>query len=87
MSALVVEIYALVLRRIIHNNCRSHALFLLLMIDSNGGLLQVTVRYSITPVGVGKELTSEVIEGGEGINAWQYVCRKVHQHFCFWYEL
>jgi hypothetical protein len=38
--------------------------------------LQVTVRYSITPVGVGKELTSEVIEGGEGINAWQYVCRK-----------
>jgi hypothetical protein len=39
--------------------------------------LQVTVRYSVTPVGVGRELTAEVIEGGEGINSWHYVCRNV----------
>jgi hypothetical protein len=45
------------------------------------------VRYSITPVGVGKELTSEVIEGGEGINAWQYVCRKasISYWWLVWY--
>ena len=46
--------------------------------------IQVTVRYSITPVGMGRELTGEVIEGGEGINAWHYVCRSaVHQLMLF----
>ena len=32
-------------------------------------------RSAITPVSNGRELVGEVVEGGEGITNWQYVCR------------
>ena len=36
---------------------------------------EVTVRAATCPVSTGRELVGEVVEGGEGITAWQYVCR------------
>ena len=36
---------------------------------------QVTTRSAITPVSNGRELVGEVVEGGEGITSWQYICR------------
>ena len=34
-----------------------------------------SVRAAITPVSNGRELVGEVVEGGEGITSWQYLCR------------
>lgn len=36
---------------------------------------EVAVRSAITPVSNGRELVGEVVEGGEGVTSWQYVCR------------
>jgi hypothetical protein len=36
---------------------------------------EVTVRCGVVPVSSGRELVGEVVEGGEGITCWQYVCR------------
>ncbi|XP_023348181.1 uncharacterized protein LOC111716902 [Eurytemora carolleeae] len=36
---------------------------------------EVCVRTSITPIAVGRELSGEVVEGGDGVTVWQYVCR------------
>lgn len=36
---------------------------------------EVCVRSSITPIAVGRELQGEVVEGGDGVSVWQYVCR------------
>ena len=33
------------------------------------------VRSVISPVSNGRELVGEVVEGGEGITSWQYICR------------
>ena len=33
------------------------------------------VRSVITPVSNGRELVGEVVEGGEGITSWQYICK------------
>lgn len=32
-------------------------------------------RSPLTPVSNGRELVGEVVEGGEGITSWQYICR------------
>ena len=32
-------------------------------------------RSALTPVSNGRELVGEVVEGGEGITSWQYICR------------
>jgi len=36
---------------------------------------EVAVRSAITPVSNGRELVGEVVEGGEGITSWEYVCK------------
>lgn len=36
---------------------------------------EVTVRSGVAPVSHGRELVGEVVEGGEGVTCWQYVCR------------
>ena len=33
------------------------------------------LRSAITPVSNGRELVGEVVEGGEGVTSWHYVCR------------
>ena len=54
------------------------------VVHSNGGATHgpvsgigggSSVRSAITPVSNGRELIGEVVEGGEGITSWQYVCR------------
>lgn len=44
-------------------------------VGTGAGLGGCQVRSAITPVSNGRELIGEVVEGGEGITSWQYVCR------------
>ena len=44
-------------------------------VSGSGGGQGPGVRSVITPVSNGRELVGEVVEGGEGITSWQYICR------------